>query len=71
MWKCKECKMMMKTEEEQEEQDQELVWSDTYDVAQRMRNYKYSQASLEAFIKTKEKKRKKKGEKRVRYVIKR
>ncbi|MBA7552510.1 hypothetical protein ES705_45075 [subsurface metagenome] len=71
MWKCKECKMMMKTEEEQEEQDQELVWSDTYDVAQRMRNYKYSQVSLEAFIKPKRKKGKKKGEKRVRYVIKR
>ncbi len=68
MWKCKECKMM-KTEEEQEEQ--ELVWSDTYDVAQRMRNYKYSQVSLEVFIKPKEKKGKKKGEKRVRYVIKR
>ncbi len=63
--------MMMKKEEEQEEQEQELVWSDTYDVAQRMRNYKYSQASLEAFIKPERKKWKEKGEKRVRYVIKR
>ncbi len=71
MWKCKECKMMMKTEEGQEEQEQELVWSETYDVAQRMRNYKYSQVSLEAFIKPERKKGKKKGEKRVRYVIRR
>ena len=58
--------MIMKTEEEQEEQ--ELVWSDTYELEQRMRNYKYSQASLEAFIKPE---RKKKREKRVRYVLKR
>ncbi len=69
MWKCKECKMMMKTEEEYEEL--ELVWSDTYDIEQRMRNYKYSQASLEAFIKPVWKRGKKKGEKRVRYVLKR
>jgi hypothetical protein len=42
-----------------------------FEKKRRMRNHKYSQASLEAFIKTKEKKRKKKGEKRMRYVIKR